>query len=144
MVNALLSQPNMLLFSCCRYRRINALANIDGRLIETLRAIRSGRLSYVKGIMPQDLTTAMATDMGCPPAWGDTALLPAYGGAESGAIYENLGVRGRHGLGGLPCELVHGRIDRHSCFANAARRGGSVFLKALLIYTPVSLTNFDN
>lgn len=117
--------------------RISALADIDTRLVEALRAIRGGTFSYVKGTMPPRLTTTMVADMGCPPAWGDPSRLPAYGNHASGTVYESLSVKGRHGLGGLPCEVVHGRVDQHSCVANSARRGGRVFLKALLIYTPV-------
>lgn len=122
--------------------RINALAGIDVRLIEALRAIRVGSFSYIHGTLPASnptLTTALAADLGCPPAWGDTAFIPAYGGPAGDRIYRALGVKGRNGLGGLPCEIVHGGVDQHSCAANASRRGAKAFLKAVLIYTPVCL-----
>jgi hypothetical protein len=121
--------------------RINALASIDPRLVSTLQALRAGTFSYIRGTLPPDapeLTTALAADLGFPRAWGDPALIPAYGAARGAAdAYARLGVKGRSGLGGLPCEIVHGGVDRHSCVANAGKRGMTAFLKALLIYTPV-------
>jgi hypothetical protein len=77
----------------------------------------------------------MATDMGCPPTWGDPQVLPAHGGPSARSTYRTLGAKRR--AGGIPCELVHGDVNHQSCVANAWRRGTAAFMKALLIYSPV-------
>jgi hypothetical protein len=78
----------------------------------------------------------MASDMGCPAAWGDPKELSATGGSNVGSVYSAIGAQ--RSIGGIPCELVHGHVDQKSCVANAARRGAAAFLKAVMIYSPVS------
>jgi hypothetical protein len=78
----------------------------------------------------------MASDMGCPPSWGDPKQLPATGGTKARHVYEAIGIQ--RTVGGIPCEVVHGHVDQKSCVANAVRRGAAAFFKALLIYSPVS------
>ncbi|KAG7099209.1 hypothetical protein E1B28_001076 [Marasmius oreades] len=124
-------------------RWIGALANVDKRLLNTLRYLREGTWSYVKGSQayPTVLTT-YAKDLGYPESWGDPLELPTSG-LES-RIWEKLGVVGRERRGGLPCELVHGGEGKMfgleaSCLANAGIRGSKAFLEALAIYLPVHI-----
>ncbi|KAF9270214.1 hypothetical protein L218DRAFT_849302 [Marasmius fiardii PR-910] len=121
-------------------RWIGALANVDKRLLCTLRYLREGTWSYVNGstAYPTILTT-YAKDLGYPESWGDPSKLPPTG-LES-QIWKKLGVVGREGRGGLPCELVHGGEGKTlgleaSCLANAGVRGCKAFLEALAIYLP--------
>ncbi|KAJ8083992.1 hypothetical protein PM082_002759 [Marasmius tenuissimus] len=125
-------------------RWIGALANVDKRLLRTLRHLREGTWSYVTGskLYPTLLTT-YSKDLGYPESWGDPSQLPAIG-VDSQATWDILGVKGRHGRGGIPCELVHGGEGRMlgleaSCVANAGIRGGKAFLEALAIYLPAHI-----
>jgi hypothetical protein len=116
------------------------LAEIDPRLVNALSAIHKGTFSYKKGTVPIDnpkLTIGLAADLGCPPEWGNPALLSAFGG--KGVTARNAALGFKRNVGGLPCEIVHGGVNMHSCTANTLRRGGRAFLKALLIYLPVSV-----
>ncbi|KAL5518936.1 hypothetical protein ACEPAH_619 [Sanghuangporus vaninii] len=125
-------------------RWIGALANVDERLLEALRRLRKGAWRYGK---PEShaLLSTMAADLGYPPSWGDSLHLPEYGGKVSEASWKALGVHGRTGVGGLPCEIVHGGVGSSvipggvggSCAANSLARGGLGFLEALALYTPV-------
>lgn len=116
---------------------ITSLADIDNRLVLTLRAIRSGHWVYGSGGRYPELLTSMAQDIGVPSSWGNPAMLPPRGGLSANNTWAVLGVMGRNGVGGLPCEIVHGGMDRKSCTANSARRGAKAFVEALLIYLPV-------
>ncbi|KAI1797887.1 hypothetical protein LXA43DRAFT_272342 [Ganoderma leucocontextum] len=117
---------------------IMTLANIDPRILAALRAIRTGHFSYRKGFsIPQDLTTSLSADLGYPPAWGDPAKLPPYGGPAADRAWKELAVPNRHGVGGLPCEIVHGSVTGNSCTANAAIRGLHAFAEATALYLPV-------
>ncbi len=116
-----------------------SIANIDPRILGALRAIREGRFSYTKNISnPPDLLSSFAQDLGYPPSWGDATLLPAKGGPAATAVWKKIGVPGRDGLGGIPCELVHGGVKGGSCTANAGIRGLNALIKAVAIYLPVS------
>lgn len=81
----------------------------------------------------------MAQDHGYPAAWGDISRIPAYGGPSASAAWKALGIKSRHGLGGLPCELVHGTVAGSSCTTNALLRFVYAFVEAVAIYLPVSL-----
>ncbi|KAJ6610906.1 hypothetical protein B0H10DRAFT_1810845 [Mycena sp. CBHHK59/15] len=122
---------------------INTLAGLDSRLLETLRAIRAGTWSYVAGSPSlSHLLTTYAGDLGHPAAWGDPAVLPAYGGPKADKVWRHLGVNARRGVGGLPCEMVHGDVGSslglgHSCATNSGLRGLKVLLEAIAIYLPV-------
>ena len=121
-----------------RHSRIMTLANIDPRMLAALRGIRSGSFSYRKGMSrPPDLVSSLARDLGYPPAWGDPAQLPAYGGALADRTWKELSVPGRRGVGGIPCEIVHGGVAGHNCTANAVIRGMHAFAEALALYLPV-------
>ncbi|KAI0078876.1 hypothetical protein K474DRAFT_777373 [Panus rudis PR-1116 ss-1] len=118
---------------------IMTLANIDPRILGALRAIRSRSWSYTKGFCdPPDLVTSFARDLGYPENWGNPAMLPAYGGPEADRVWEELGLTGRHGVGGLPCEIVHGGLAS-SCTRNASIRGLQAFAEAVAIYLPVHI-----
>ncbi|KAL5534232.1 hypothetical protein ACEPAG_694 [Sanghuangporus baumii] len=125
-------------------RWIGALANVDERLLEALRRLRKGTWGYGKPESHMLLST-MAADLGYPPSWGDSLCLPEYGGKVSEVSWRALGVRGRSGVGGIPCEIVHGGVGSSvipggvggSCVVNSLARGGLGFLEALVIYTPV-------
>jgi hypothetical protein len=133
------------LASYCPHGRINSLARADRRLLELLRAVQEGKWSYIYGsTIKRDIVCTLAEELGHPPSWGDPVVLPAYGGRIADAAWKKLGVRGRNGVGGLPCNLVHGGVNARlglddSCVANAAQRAVYAFLKALVIYLPVGL-----
>ncbi|KAH8102666.1 hypothetical protein BXZ70DRAFT_1059407 [Cristinia sonorae] len=117
---------------------IMTLANIDPRILAALRGIRLGDIRYTTGqCHPVDLLTSLSTDLGYPAAWGDFSRMPAYGGPKTIEAWKALGVSGRNGLGGIPCELVHGGVTGGSCTANATIRGVHAFAEAMAIYLPV-------
>lgn len=117
---------------------IMTLANIDPRILAAVRAIRAGHFSYSKAFSnPPDLTTSLSVDLGYPAAWGDPRKLPAYGGSAADKTWKDLAVPNRHGVGGLPCEIIHGSVTGNSCTANAAIRGLHAFAEAAAIYLPV-------
>jgi len=121
-----------------RMSRITSLANIDTRLVEGLRAIRSGQWTYTHGNrMTSNVLTLLSQDLGYPASWGDANRLPAYGGTTADIAWRSLGVHGRNGVGGLPCEIIHGTMAGRSCTKNMALRGLYAFLEALAIYMPV-------
>lgn len=114
------------------------LANIDPRILAALRAMRTGHFSYSKGFCnPPDLTTSLSVDLGYPAAWGDPKKLPAIGGILADKIWEELAVPNRHGVGGLPCDIVHGGVTGNSCAANVVIRGLHAFAEATALYLPV-------
>jgi len=81
--------------------------------------------------------------MGLPAEWGNPHHLPAYGGVIADSAWQKLGVTSRPGVGGLPCEIVHGRVGerfglRSNCHAHGALRFLKAFSQSLLIYAPVS------
>ncbi|KAJ7706172.1 hypothetical protein B0H17DRAFT_919881 [Mycena rosella] len=122
---------------------INTLAGLDPRVIDTLRAIRANKWSYLTGSPSHShLLTTYARDLGSPAAWGDPSRLPAFGGAHADQVWKQLGVSTRPGVGGLPCQIIHGDVGSslglvHSCTANAGLRGIKVLLEAIVIYLPV-------
>ncbi|KAF7310918.1 hypothetical protein HMN09_00635100 [Mycena chlorophos] len=122
---------------------INALAGVDPRLMEALRGLRTRKWSYRKNISHRpDLLTSYARDLGYPSSWGEPAELPAFGGPRADEAWKRLGVTSRPGLGGIPCEMVHGQVGsslglEHSCTANASIRGVQAFFEAIAIYLPV-------
>ena len=80
-----------------------SLANVDPRILDALRAVRSGKMSYTTGrVYPVDLVSSFAADLGYPAAWGDVTRIPARGGPNATAAWKTLGVPGREGLGGIP------------------------------------------
>lgn len=126
--------------------RISSLANIDSRLTEVLRRIRDGEWSYARGSPKhRTLLGTLAEQLGYPPSWGDPTILPANGGLNADIIWKELGVTGRKGVGGVPCNIVHGDVGNAfggvgaSCLGNAGIRGLMGFLQALVIYAPVCL-----
>ncbi|KAI0257144.1 hypothetical protein BJV78DRAFT_1116126 [Lactifluus subvellereus] len=117
---------------------ISSLANIDGRIVTALRAIRAKQWSYIHGTsLDPNPVVRLSQDLGYPAQWGDPKVLPAYGGYTASAVWKALGVRGRGSVGGLPCEIVHGTVTGDSCTANVAIRGLHAFLEALALYLPV-------
>ncbi|KAF8846379.1 hypothetical protein BDN67DRAFT_940190 [Paxillus ammoniavirescens] len=134
-------QPQRLSSSYVKW--INSLARADRRLLEVLRAVQEGTWSYIYGsTIKRDIVCTLAEELGHPPSWGDPVVLPAYGGRIADAAWKKLGVHGRNGVGGLPCNLVHGGVNAKlglddSCVANAAERAAYAFVKALVIYLPV-------
>ena len=126
------------------YDRINSLANVDKRLLELLRALRAGTWSYIHGSpRKRDIVRSLAEELGRSPSWSDPTVLPAYGGKVANEAWKQLGVDGRNGIGGLPCELVHGGVGARfglqgSCATNATIRIVYAFAQTLLLYLPVS------
>jgi len=115
-----------------------SLANVDPRILAALRALRSGDLSYVRGLNSNtNIVSSLSQDLGYPPAWGDFSKIPAYGGPSANAAWRSLKVRYRNGRGGIPCELVHGGVAGPSCTANVLIRGAYALAEAVAIYLPV-------
>jgi hypothetical protein len=118
-------------------RRITTLAEIDPRIPIALRSLRDGSFSYIKGYTASDELTTLSKDLGYPSSWGNLALIPADG-TNATAMWKELGVRGRNGIGGIPCELVHGGNGAgNSCIKNVVIRGSKAWLAAIAIYLPV-------
>lgn len=122
---------------------INALANVDARLLKALRLIYERQWSYTQGYTsdPAILET-YASDLGYPAAWGSPSALPSVGGQKADIIWNELGVTSRTGVGGLPCELVHGDVGSQSglagsCTANAGLRAAKALTQSMAIYLPV-------
>lgn len=125
---------------------IGALANVDGRLLHALNLLRDGkRWSYLRGSAEyHHLLTSYSQELGFPNEWGDPSRVPPYGGQLATSVWQALGVQSRPGVGGIPCEVVHGRLGRRfglssSCTANAFIRCMSAFIEAIVIYLPVWL-----
>jgi hypothetical protein len=120
---------------------------VDRRLLETLRHVRDGSWTYSHGSsLHRDLLMTYSRDLGYPESWGDPTVLPARGGPSATETWRALGVSGRSGRGGVPCELVHGTVGtslglQASCTANIGIRAMTAFLEAFLIYLPVRLVN---
>ncbi|KAI6136635.1 hypothetical protein F5141DRAFT_1228791 [Pisolithus sp. B1] len=124
---------------------INRLARIDWRLLELLRAVRQGNWSYIHGSDQHKVASSLASDLGYPTSWGNPKLLPARGRQTANRAWMALGVSGRDGVGGLPCQLVHGRTAAwfgldDSCVANAIFRAVYALIEAFTIYLPVYFT----
>lgn len=122
---------------------IGALANIDHRLVEVLRQRRLGTWTYGNISASNSLLTPMALDLGYPASWGDSSVLPAYGGPGADKVWKSIGMDSRAGVGGLPCELIHGNVGGvfgnvgASCSKNIAIRSLMGFVEAFAIYAPV-------
>lgn len=125
--------------------RIASLAKLDPRIFDALHAIRDRKWSYVHGSPAHShILQDLSHDLGHPTAWGDPAILPAYGGAQANAIWKKLGVKNRPDVGGFPCEVVHGDLAAQwglgvKCTTNAALRFGVAFMQALALYLPVGV-----
>ncbi|KAI5124691.1 hypothetical protein M0805_004298 [Coniferiporia weirii] len=122
---------------------IGTLANVDNRLLEALRRRRRGTWTYGERTSHK-LLESLAEELGYPSSWGNTLELPPTGECAN-EVWERLGVKGRAGVGGLPCEIVHGGVGGYiipsgvgaSCCANIFVRCSTGFLEALAIYAPV-------
>src|SRR6267154_4498745 len=72
--------------------RISSLANLDKRLLDVLRVIRSKEWTYGHSSTHSHLLTSYAKDRGYPSPWGDPQVLPAFGGADADVTWKALGV----------------------------------------------------
>jgi len=123
--------------------RISRLAELDPRVILALQSIRDGLLSYNRQYAASPDLVEFAEDLGYPASWGDMTVVPAYG-TDATPIWRKLGVDGRDGIGGIPCELVHGGNGAgNSCRKNINIRGQKAWLTAILIYLPVPLSRLS-
>ena len=119
--------------------RISRLAELDPRAILALQSVRDGSLSYIRRYAASPDLAEFAEDLGYPASWGDMNVVPAYG-TDATPIWRKLGVEGRDGIGGIPCELVHGGNGAgNSCRKNISIRGQKAWLAAIMIYLPVLL-----
>ncbi|KAG0708860.1 hypothetical protein DFH29DRAFT_993726 [Suillus ampliporus] len=135
-----LYQPHRLPPSYVKW--ISSLANIDKRLLDVLRVIRSKEWTYGHSSTFSHLLTSYAKDRGYPPSWGDPQVLPAFGGADADVAWKALGVPGRGGVAGLPCEFVHSGVTAqwgldNSCLTNVGVRFSLAFIEAMALYLPV-------
>ncbi|KZV77638.1 hypothetical protein PENSPDRAFT_621204 [Peniophora sp. CONT] len=118
---------------------ISSLANLDRRIVTTLQDIRKGKFSYVRGVAPTPgILEDCAGDLGYPRAWGNPALVPAYGRPSATTQWQKLGLTCRR-TGGIPCAVVHGTVTGHSCTKNFALRAVYAFLEAVALYLPVHI-----
>ena len=105
--------------------RIGALANVDPRLMEALNRRLDGSWTYGQRTSHSGLLTTLAEDLQLPPSWGDSLLVPTHGGDHATKKWAELGVTNRSGIGGVPCEIVHGDVGKPfgivgpSCTTNA-------------------------
>lgn len=81
----------------------------------------------------------LCTRVGVPTTWGDPTIIPAYGGDTANKVWAQLGVISRAGVGGLPCELVHGSTHTSSCALNAIIRSRNSFFRSVFLYLPIHL-----
>jgi hypothetical protein len=120
------------------------LANLDKRLLVFLRLIRSKEWIYGHSSTHSHLLTSYAKDRGYPASWGDPQVVPAFGGADADVAWRALGVPGRRGVGGLPCELLHSGVTTrwgldNSCLTNTGVRFSLAFIEAMALYLPVGV-----
>jgi hypothetical protein len=124
---------------------IATLASLDERILHVARLLRDRRWSYINGSPSHShILQTFSRELGYDASLGDPTALPAYGGAVADAAWKSLGVKNRPGVGGLPCELVHGGVGsilalEGSCTANSSLRGLKAFAQAVAIYLPVSI-----
>jgi len=131
---------------------IQRLSNLDPRIVETLRLRRTNKWTYGIGSSSNpSILGETYKDLGYPPSWGDPSVVPEYGGKLATEEWKNLGVKGREGVGGVPCEGLHylpsifGNTGenivatelKRSCTANALLRMGRGFVDSTAIYLPV-------
>lgn len=84
---------------------------------------------------------SLARELKLPTAVADPIETPAFGGVEASLVWKQLGIH-RHGVGGVPCEMVHGTMATnmgfgHDCYSNVAARFLTGFMQALPIYLSV-------
>jgi len=96
-------------------RWIGEAAQVDHRLVETLRRLRWGEFVYGKDTGQAPLLQSMCRDYGWPLQWGDPAKTVP-----------------------IPCEIVHMGTGP-SCEKHAAVRFGRAFKFALATYLPLQL-----
>lgn len=98
------------------YKRwIADAAQVDPRLVETLRRVRRWQFVYGKDTGQAPLLQSMCRDYGWPLEWGDPAkTIP------------------------IPCEIVHMGVGP-SCEKHAVVRFGRAFRFALAMYLPLQL-----
>jgi len=93
---------------------ITRLANMDTRLLEALRLLKSGKWSY-GSMVNRELLMNMSKDIGLPPNWGDPSQQKK-----------------------IPCQLIHSNLAV-SCEGNAFIRWLRAFKQSLAIYLPVHI-----
>ena len=98
------------------YKRwIGDAAQVDPRLVETLRRVRWGQFVYGQDTGQAPLLQSMCRDYGWPLTWGDPAkTIP------------------------IPCEIVHMGVGPN-CEKHAMVRFGRAFRFALAMYLPIQL-----
>ncbi|KAF8920100.1 hypothetical protein CPB85DRAFT_1372880 [Mucidula mucida] len=98
-------EPTQLPHSYVRW--IGALADVDPRLLKTLQLIREKKWSYVTGSANHlSLLEDFAVDLGYPSAWGNPAVLPAYGGSIADKAWTMLGGSGPIDFIYLPVHFI--------------------------------------
>ena len=96
-------------------RWIADAAQVDRRLVETLRRVRRGEFVYGKETGQAPLLQSMCRDYGWPVEWGDPAKTVP-----------------------IPCEIVHMGVGS-SCEKHALVRFGRAFRFAFTMYLPLQL-----
>ncbi len=121
-------------------RWIAALGQVEPELLVALPALRSKDWIYgQESAKYPHLFDGLCERVGIPTSWGDPTIIPAYGGDTANKVWAQLGVMSRAGVGGLPCELVHGSTHTSSCALNAIIRFQRSFFRCVFLYLPIHL-----
>lgn len=121
-------------------RWIAALGQVEPELLIALPAL--GRKDWMygqKSTKYPHLFDELCVRLGVPTSWGDPTIIPAFGGDIANKVWAQLGVTSRAGVGGLPCELVHGSTCTSSCALNAFIRFRKSFFHSIFLYLPIHL-----
>lgn len=119
---------------------IAALGQVEPELLIALPALGRGDWIYgQKSTKYPQLVNELCGRLGVPTTWGDPTIIPAFGGDTANKVWAQLGVINRAGVGGLPCQLVHGWTKTSSCALNAFIRFRKSFFRCILLYLPIHL-----
>jgi len=121
-------------------RWIAALGQVEPELLVALPALRRKDWIYgQKSTKYPRLFDELCERLTVPTTWGDPTIIPALGGDTANKVWAELGVISRAGVGGLPCELVHGWTHTSSCALNAFTRFRKSFFRCAFLYLPIHL-----
>ena len=121
-------------------RWIAALGQVEPELMIAIPALGRGDWVYgQKSTKYPQLVDELCGRLGVPTTWGDPTIIPDFGGDTANKVWAQLGVINRAGVGGLPCELVHGWTNTSSCALNALTRFRKSFFRCILLYLPIHL-----
>ena len=119
---------------------IAALGMVEPELLVAIPVLGGEDWIYgQKSTKYPQLFDGLCARLGLPTTWGDPTIIPAFGGDTADKIWARLGVINRAGVGGLPCDLVHGWTHTSSCVLNAFARFRKSFFRCIFLYLPIHL-----